>query len=45
MYDVSAQSVDERMINIRYYYCFYCFVVVVVVVVIICHICYSLSIK
>ena len=24
MYDVSAQGVDERMINVHYYYYYYC---------------------
>ena len=23
MYDVSAQGIDERMINVHYYYCYY----------------------
>ena len=23
LYDVSAQSIDERMINVHYYYCYY----------------------
>ena len=33
MYDVSAQGVDERMINVHYYYYLVAVVVVVVVVV------------
>ena len=47
MYHVSTQGIDERMINVHYYYCKHKFTfdVVILSIVIVCHVLVTKTLK